>query len=306
MPTAYLADRSFVRVSGPEARSWLQTIVTCDLDRIETLGSRYGALLTPQGKILFDFIASFGRIESDPDTPPALYLETARALAPDLAKRLAFYRLRAKVEIDDLSSHALHGKTVGVAAAWGDLRAYQGDALRIVDPRLPELGERMLTFSDDAIAVATGDPIDYHAHRIALGIPEGGKDFAYGETFPHEALLDLIGGVDFRKGCYVGQEVVSRMQHRGTARTRILPVRFEGEAPELGSEISADGRTVGRMGSSIEGHGLAMLRLDKVEDAFGSGAEIRVGGIVLVPVRPSWWRGPFPGEPEGHSGQEAG
>jgi len=119
MPTAYLADRSFVRIAGHDASSWLQNIVTCDLSTLEPEGARYGALLSPQGKILFDFIASFGRIESDPTQPPAIYLETARDQASDLAKRLSFYRLRAKVDIEDLSTHDVHGKQVGVAVAWG-------------------------------------------------------------------------------------------------------------------------------------------------------------------------------------------
>jgi folate-binding protein YgfZ len=296
MPTAYLADRSFVRVSGPDAASWLQNIVTCDLTTLEPEDGRYGALLSPQGKILFDFIASFGRIESDPSEPPAIYLETGREQASEFAKRLAFYRLRAKVEVEDLSTHDVHGKQVGVAVAWGDARAYQGDALRIVDPRNPELGERMLTFADDAVAVATSDPIAFHAHRIWLGIPEGGKDFAYGETFPHEALLDMLGGVDFRKGCYVGQEVVSRMEHRGTSRTRIVPVQLDGDPPALGAAVKANGKAIGQMGSSVDGRGLAMLRLDRAEEALAVGAPLTVGETSLSLSRPGWWHGAFPGE----------
>src|SRR5262249_5565555 len=153
-------------------------------------------------------IVSFGRVDHDPERPPAIYLETVRTAAPDLARRLGFYRLRAKVRIEDLSILGEHGRPVSVAVAWGEQRAYQGDALKVEDPRHAELGERMAAYEDDAIAIATGDPIAYHAHRIALGIPEAEKDFAYGEAYPHEALMDLLGGISFKKGCYVGQEVV--------------------------------------------------------------------------------------------------
>src|SRR3954447_23313131 len=129
MPTAYLADRSFVRIVGEDARAWLQGLVTCNMEGLEAGTARFGALLSPQGKILFDFIASLGRVDHDPDKPAAIYLETARSLAPELAKRLAFYRLRAKVRVEDLSVEGEHGKAVGVAVAWGDGRAYQGDAI---------------------------------------------------------------------------------------------------------------------------------------------------------------------------------
>ena len=216
--------------------------------------------------------------------------------AADFAKRLGFYRLRAKVADRGSSTVGEHGKPVGVAVAWGENRAYQGDAVRIADPRHPGLGERMATYEDDAIAIATGDPLGYHAHRMALGIPEGGKDFSYGDAFPHEALMDMLGGVDFSKGCYVGQEVVSRMQHRGTARTRIVPVTFQGDGPPAGSEVRAAEKAVGSMGSGLSGHGLATLRLDKVADAMAAGTPLTAGSVTLTPLRPAWWTAAWPGD----------
>jgi folate-binding protein YgfZ len=306
MPTAYLADRSFVRVAGEDAAPWLQNIVTCDVSGLEPGQGRFGALLTPQGKILFDFIVSLGRVDHDPEHAPAFYLETVRAAAPELARRLGFYRLRAKVAIEDLSTVGEHGKPVGVAVAWGEARAYQGDAVRIGDPRHADLGERMATYEEDAIAVATSDPIAYHSHRIGLGIPEAGKDFAYGEAFPHETLMDMLGGVDFRKGCYVGQEVVSRMQHRGTARSRIVPVRFEGEAPATGSEIRAGTRVIGTMGSSIEGQGLALIRLDRAEEALAAGAPLEAGAVALTLRRPDWWSAAWPSAGAGEAAASSG
>jgi tRNA-modifying protein YgfZ len=296
MPTAYLADRSFLRISGEEALPWLQTIVTSDMAHLEPGQGRYGALLSPQGKILFDFIASLGRVDHDPGKPSAVYLETVGAAAPDFARRLALYKLRAKVRIEDLSTEGEHGKPVGVAVAWGETRAYQGDAVRAVDPRHPELGERMATYEDDAIAVATGEPLAWHAHRLALGVPEAGKDFELGDAFPHEALMDMLGGVDFKKGCYIGQEVVSRMEHRGTARTRLVPVGFAGDGPARGTQIMAGGRPVGSFGSGLEGRGIAMLRLDRVAEAMAAQEVLTAGDVALTPFKPDFWRGAFPGE----------
>ncbi len=127
---------------------------------------------------------------------------------------------------------------------------------------------------------------DYEAHRISMGMPEGGLDYAYGDTFPHEALMDQYGGVDFKKGCYVGQEVVSRMQHRGTARSRVVMVGAD-ELPAAGTEIIADGKPCGKMGSSAGGKGLALLRLDRVKDALDNGGAVLAGGTnISVSIQP--------------------
>jgi folate-binding protein YgfZ len=136
----------------------------------------------------------------------------------------------------------------------------------------------------------------YEAHRIALGIPRGGLDYGYGDAFPHEADMDQLGGVDFQKGCYVGQEVVSRMEHRGTARTRAVPVRYEGAAPEQGAPIVAGDRALGTMGSAAAGRGIALLRLDRVADALAGNEVLAAGGVPIRPVKPEWARFAFPGE----------
>ena len=129
----------------------------------------------------------------------------------------------------------------------------------------------------------------YHAHRIALGVPEGGKDFSLGHAFPHETLMDQLHGVDFDKGCYVGQEVVSRMQHRGTARTRIVPLVYgDAEVPEAGSEVTAGERAIGRTGSAAKGRGLAMLRVDRAAEALAAGLPIRAGGVPVRIELPPW------------------
>jgi folate-binding protein YgfZ len=127
-------------------------------------------------------------------------------------------------------------------------------------------------------------------------VPKGGADFIYGDAFPHETNMDRLEGISFDKGCYVGQEVVSRMEHRGTARTRVVPVAFEGPPPEAGSAVTANEKSVGMMGSGVAGRGLASLRLDRVEEALAEAIPLVAGGIGLRPVKPRWARFAFPGE----------
>ena len=256
-----LKNRGVVLVSGADAADFLQGLVTNNVMALAQGRAIYAALLSPQGKILFDFLV-FSAGAGD------FYLDCPRQLAADLAKRLGFYRLRAKVEITDQSAQ------YGVAA-------YDSDpalAMSYQDPRHASMGWRAIL--PLAQMHGGGDFADWEARRIALGIPSGGVDFAYGDTFPHEANLDRLHGVDFKKGCYVGQEVVSRVEHRGLARKRIVGLRYHGVAPPLGAEITAGDVTLGVMGSSAKGHGLAMLRLDRLADA--GGAPILAGGVAIV------------------------
>jgi folate-binding protein YgfZ len=280
MPTALLHDRGVVLVEGQDAGTFLDGLVTCDIDRVTPDQARFGALLTPQGKILFDFI-----IAVDPEG--RYWLDVARDKAADLVKRLGFYKLRAKVSVTDRSDG------MAVTAGWGDAAKPAG-ALAYQDPRLPALGWR--TIEPAAAARSGGEPAAYEAHRIALGVPEGGRDFAYGDAFPHETLMDQLAGVDFDKGCYVGQEVVSRMQHRGTARTRIVPLDYaEGAAAEPGTEVTAGERAIGTTGSAAGARGLATIRLDRAKDAIGAGETIRAGGRPVRIGKPDWIRFEVPG-----------
>ncbi|MGJ3265481.1 MAG: YgfZ/GcvT domain-containing protein [Salinarimonas sp.] len=290
MPVAHLADRAVIEVSGPQAAPFLDGLVTCDIDERLHGPPLFGALLTPQGKILFDFVI---HREAGADGP-VLLLDTPAARAADLAKRLGFYRLRAKVTIADRSAER------AVLAGW-DVAAPAGAGIVAgADPRLAALGWRAVVPAGEAAAHADADADAWHARRIAHGVPEGGRDYAFGETFPHEALMDQLAGVDFTKGCYVGQEVVSRMQHRGTARTRILPARYaDGDAPEPGAEVVAGERTIGRAGSAAGGRGLVMLRLDRAADAIAAGTPLLAGGHALVLERPGWISFETPGIPEG-------
>lgn len=287
MQSVHLADRGVVRVSGEDAKTFLDGLVTCDIDRVSPEHARLGALLTPQGKILFDFIV----FQAPDEIGGAYYLDVLKVFAADLAKRLGFYKLRAKVAVEDLSD------SLAVVAGWDTPRPEDEAGLVVEDPRLPDLGWRAIVAAEDAAEFAKDPAAAYHAHRIALGIPEGGRDFLFGDAFPHEALMDQLHGVDFDKGCYVGQEVVSRMQHRGTARTRIVPALYEGGfAADVGVEVMAGEKTLGQTGTGAEGRGLLMIRLDRAADALAAGETIRAGGIPVTLKKPAWATFPFPGE----------
>lgn len=274
MPYAVLMDRGVVRLAGETVRDFLQGLVTCDVRTLSPEAPSYGALLTPQGKILFDFLMF---VEGD-----AVVLDCERGQTEALVKRLKFYRLRAKIEIDDISTDRM------VVVAWGDT----GTPIGPPDPRLEALGCRVI---GQNVIETSAHMRDWDAHRIRLGVPEGGKDYAFGDAFPHEADLDQLNGVDFRKGCFVGQEVVSRMEHRGTARNRIVPIRGEAALPAFGAAIEADGVAIGTMGSSAGLDGLAMIRLDRAADALSLGAALTAGGTPIALVQPVWARFGVPG-----------
>jgi folate-binding protein YgfZ len=277
MKRARLADRGVVRVAGQEARRFLNGLVTADMSRMPSRAC-FAALLTPQGKIIVDFIAA--------ETERGFLLDCPRALAATLVERLTFYRLRAKIAIEEVS------ESLAVEALW-DAGSGETDACH-GDPRLSDLGLRCIV--PLAQAAADTDAAEYEAHRIALGVPQGGADFAYGDAFPHEADMDQLNGVDFAKGCFIGQEVVSRMEHRGLARTRVVPVAIDGAAPASGTALTAAGRPVGTMGSAARGRGLAALRLDRVEEALAQGAPLVAAAATLRLVKPAWARFAFPGE----------
>jgi tRNA-modifying protein YgfZ len=295
MPSVHLADRGVVRVSGEDAKSFLDGLVTCDLDRVSPQAARLGALLSPQGKILFDFIV----FQAPQEIGGGYYLDTFKVFASDLAKRLTFYKLRAKVRIDDLS------EAMAVVAGWDGLQPDDEVGLVTQDPRLAELGWRAIIAVGDVSEFAKSPAETYPAHRIGLGVPEGGRDFLFGDAFPHEALMDQLQGVDFDKGCYVGQEVVSRMQHRGTARTRLVSALYEGGfAADVGVEVTAGDKTLGKTGTGTQGRGLVMIRLDRAADALASHVPILAGGIPVKLEKPQWVNFPYPGENDTQSATE--
>ena len=281
---AYLDHRAVVRVSGADAGAFLQGLITNEMGLLEKQRALFAGLLSPQGKVLFEFLLAKA-------ADGAFLLDVAYSSVEDLAKRLTLYKLRARVEIADVTSQ------LQPMALWGSGAHSMGETVgteSFVDPRRPLLGFCILAerrFSKDiASATTAGDakPEDYHAHRISLGVPEGGKDYLFGELFPHEAMFDQLHGVSFTKGCYVGQEIVARMQHRGTARSRFLMVAAAGPLPERGTEVLAGDKPIGQMGSSVGGNGLALIRLDRLGDAYKEGKPITVGGVPITLAKPPY------------------
>jgi hypothetical protein len=290
MKAALLPDRGVVKIAGESARSFLHGLVTADVLDLTPGAARFCALLTPQGKIIADFFVAVAPTADG----GAFFLDVARARIGTLIERLSIYKLRAKVVIEDFS------EVLGVIAAW-DGSGTTNYGLSYADPRLPALGLRALIPPQRSAETAAQlgavlvDASEYEAHRIALGVPQGGADFSYGDTFPHETDMDQLGGIDFTKGCYVGQEVVSRMEHRGTARTRAVPVRYDGTAPQAGAAVSAGGQQVGTMGSTADGRGMALLRLDRVAEALSRGETLTANGLSIRVVKPDWAKFSFPG-----------
>jgi folate-binding protein YgfZ len=274
MKAALLPDRGVVKISGEDARNFLNGLVTTDVTQLESGFGRFGALLTPQGKITADFLIT----EAPPGHGGGFLLDCPRPLAQSLADKLGFYKLRARVTVENVSD------SLGVIAAWDGEPAIRPD-LAFADPRDAALGWRIVAPQDLAAKVAgligaeVTDSASYEAHRIATGVPRGGLDFMYGDAFPHETNMDRLHGIDFDKGCYVGQEVVSRMQHRGTARTRTVRITLDGAPPEAGSTILAGDKQVGTMGSTSGQNGLALIRTDRVTDALDAGLALTAGGL---------------------------
>jgi folate-binding protein YgfZ len=287
MKAAFLTDRGVVKVSGEDARNFLNGLVTTDVTLLRPGLGRFGALLTPQGKITADFLIT----EAPSGHGGGFLIDVSRPLAKGLADKLGFYKLRAKVAVENLSD------SLGVLAVWDGEPSMKPD-LSFADPRNEALGWRILVPEElkqkvaDLLGADLVDEAAYDAHRIAIGVPRGGLDFMYSDAFPHETNMDRLHGVDFEKGCYVGQEVVSRMQHRGTARTRTVRVTLEDFSPEPGTTILAGDKSVGTMGSTAAGHGIALVRTDRVADALDAGLTLSAGGLAIRLTDPNDVRTP--------------
>jgi hypothetical protein len=291
MQAALLPDRGVVKVSGDDPRKFLNGLLTADLGKVTPGRPCFAALLTPQGKIVVDFIL----VEAPEADGGGFFFDCPRALAGTLVDKLKFYKLRARIVAEDLS------ESLGVLAVW-DGEGATDYGLCYPDPRLPALGMRVILPPHLAAEAAAdlgatlADEADYERHRVALGVPRGGRDFIYGDAFPHETDMDQLNGVDFDKGCFIGQEVVSRIEHRSSARSRVVPVACDGGAPEAGIPVLAGDRPVGTMGSAAAGRGLALLRLDRVADALAAGTPLTAGGLPVRLVKPAWAQFAWPGE----------
>ncbi len=270
---ALLNDRSVLAISGPQASSFLQGLITNDMERLETEKAIYTALLTPQGKILFEFLV----IKAGDDN---FQVDCAAMQQDDLVRRLMLYRLRAKVEIAETP--------LGVAAAWGkdELPALPNDALIFIDPRLPQLGLRVIAPAEKLKNYFSNDEGSYHEHRLGLGIPDS-ADLPPDSVFALDAGFEELNGVSFSKGCYVGQEVTSRMKHRASARKRFFIVETGGICPQ-GTPLEAGGKKIGVLGTGDGNIALALARVDRVSNAKQSGAPIICAGKPVVLTAPQW------------------
>jgi len=274
MPSVTLSGRAFLRLSGKDAETFLQALITTDLPSLPEGEIRPGALLTPQGKILFDFLIRR-------DGADAFLIETGEEQRDGLLKRLTLYKLRAAVDLAAVKGDA-------VTVAW---QAPEADA-----PRDARFAAANLTVSRRPGADGADAPALYDGLRIAAGLPESGRDYALSDAFPHDVLLDRSGGLSFRKGCYVGQEVVSRMQHRGTARRRPVVVKAETALPATGTELLAGGKPIGTLGTVSGLLGLAVVRLDRAADAMRTGTPITAGDVPVTLELPAWTGLAFPEE----------
>ncbi len=267
-----LNDRAILALEGADTRNFLQGLVTGDVVHWDVGESLYAALLTPQGKVLFDFILTM--------CEPVVLLDCAAVLAHDLVKRLNFYRLRAKVSI-------IARPELAVAALWGQPRAIGGDIVSASDPRLPALGSRLVgTREKIGAAIAQIPTGDYDAFRLQLGVP-GSADLPPDQVFALDAGMEELHGVSFSKGCYVGQEVTSRMKHRSSARRRFYIAEGR-EIPPPGTAIEAQGREVGRITSANGPLGLALVRLDRLAEAEQNHSSLLAADKPVSLRRPDW------------------
>ncbi len=290
---AAIEHRGAISVTGEDTRDFLQGLISNDIRKVGPARAIYAALLTPQGKFLHDFFIA----EAD----GALVFDCEAARIPDLFRRLTMYRLRAKVEFTDLRDgwavYALFGEgaaaALGLGGDAGDAAPFAGGVV-YVDPRLAELGARALLPRQDAEAAlaaagfAAASPEDYDRLRLAHGVPDGGRDIPVDKAFLLEGNFEELNGVDFAKGCYVGQELTARTKHRGVVRKRLYRVDVEGPLPAPGTAIMLGEREAGVMGSGRDGTGIALLRLEQVAKAAETGEALTAGEARLTPVKPDW------------------
>ncbi len=290
---APLPDRAVIRVSGPDRVSFLQGLVSNNIEKITADHSGYGALLSPQGKFLFDFFV----YQQDEDS---LLIECERgedgARAAELFKKLRMYKLRAKAELTDVT------ESYDVVAIFGDgalaaldlpdtpgATAPFADGIKAVDPRLSAMGARVLLPKNElahmaAIGASESDESLYHQHRVLLGLPNGSEEMEIDRAILLENGFEELGGVDFKKGCYMGQELTARTKYRGLVRKRLLPITITGPAPEIGTLIMNGDKEAGTIRSIHGDAGLALIRLERI----GDDAELTAGDAKISVKVPDW------------------
>ena len=281
-------SRGLLRIEGPDARAFLQGIVSNDVNKVSPARAVYAALLTPQGKYLYDFfIAELGG---------ALIVDCEAARRDDLVRRLARFKLRSKVAIEaaapELAVALVYGAeallALGLPPERGAAKAFAGGVV-YTDPRLVEIGARAILPRAAATAVAgaglrPGSPADYDSLRIRLGLPDGSRDLEIEKSLLLENGFDELAGVDWDKGCYMGQELTARTHYRALVKKRLVPVDIDGPPPAPGTPIMADGAEAGVMRSSSDGMGLALLK----REALDGTQSLTAGAAKLAPRVPAW------------------
>jgi folate-binding protein YgfZ len=278
---ALLQSRALISLSGPDWRGFLQGLITQDVETLKPGEARFGALLTPQGRLLYDLFV-VGR-------PEGCWLDVLAEHRAAVIQRLTLYRLRAKVEIapDEtpvsilFSAHPGESRDPYGEAAWAP--AFAGaSGTWVRDPRLPGLGWRGYGANPPPGALIA-DEAARDAAKLVLGVP-GPADWGCDSTYPIEANFDLLNGIDFQKGCFVGQETTSRMKRRSQVKSRMLPIAFEGPAPASGAEVMAGDLRAGVVTSAGEGRAIALLRLDRA-----LGQSLTVDGRPVSVEQPAWF-----------------
>jgi tRNA-modifying protein YgfZ len=283
-----LEDRAVLKISGKEARDFLQGLVSNDLERVSESRAIYAALLTPQGKYLHDFfIAQLGG---------NFYLDCEAARIDDLFKRLRMFKLRAKVEleiVENMTVAALFGEFVHDALSIhpdaGSTIEWLGGLL-FTDPRLSDIGARAI-LPINSLEIALHDEgftatifEEYDTLRLSFGLPDSSRDMEVDKSILLEVGFEELNGVDFNKGCYVGQELTARTKHRGLIKKRLVPMAFDGSPPQTGSEITQDGKNAGELRSVGTSTALALMRLEALKNS----APLLADGITLIPQKPNW------------------
>lgn len=272
MASAFLPQQRQIEITGKDAQEFLNNLITTDVETLQPDEVRAGALLTPQGKILFDFLVS--RHED------GFVLETDSSQLDALVRRLTMYKLRAAVDIKS-------GAQEGISVFWDS----ETPAAAKLDSRFAKAGIQLYRLAGSS---ATGSVDDYDDLRITAGVVHSGLDYALQDAFPHDVLMDVNDGVSFKKGCFVGQEVVSRMKHRGTARRRVTIVAADSTLPASGTELTANGKPLGTLGTVCGNKALAIVRIDRVAEAVAANTPVLAADIPVTLSLPQWSGLAFP------------
>jgi folate-binding protein YgfZ len=284
-----------LRIAGDDARTFLQGLISNDLRRVSPDRAIWAAFLTPQGRYLYDFfLAELGGV---------VLLDGEAARLPELKRRLSIYKLRSRVmveEADALGVWALVGNDaaakIGVRSEESGSASPFAGGVAFVDPRSPAVGLRALLPRNEAAAVlarigfAQGSPAVYDRLRIELGLPDGSRDMVVEKSLLLEGGFDELHGIDWEKGCYLGQELTARTRYRGLVKKRLLPATVHGTLPAPGTPIVLDGKEIGEVRSGADGMAMAFFRLDGLEAIAHAGGSVSVGDARLTPAPPAWAR----------------